>query len=81
MKYDSRFGDPFWNSSTQSWIRYIMEMMTSWALICHVWYLPPMTKLVIIFLIFCKRSNLKIFFIIVSVEIYLKKKNSSKTLN
>uniref|UniRef100_A0A915E1X2 Phospholipid/glycerol acyltransferase domain-containing protein n=1 Tax=Ditylenchus dipsaci TaxID=166011 RepID=A0A915E1X2_9BILA len=45
MKYDSRFGDAFWNSSEQSWVGYIMQMMTSWAIICHVWYLPPMEKL------------------------------------
>lgn len=44
MKYDSRFGDAFWNSSKQGWFEYIMQMMTSWAIICHVWYLPPMTK-------------------------------------
>lgn len=44
MKYDSRFGDAFWNSSEQSWFGYIMRMMTSWAIICNVWYLPPMTK-------------------------------------
>lgn len=45
MKYDSRFGDAFWNSSEQSWLDYIMRMMTSWAIICHVWYLPPMERL------------------------------------
>ncbi|VDM48613.1 unnamed protein product [Toxocara canis] len=45
MKYDSRFGDAFWNSSRQGWFEYIMHMMTSWAIICHVWYLPPMTRL------------------------------------
>ncbi|KAL3102854.1 hypothetical protein niasHT_027752 [Heterodera trifolii] len=44
MKYDSRFGDAFWNSSDQSYFRYLLQMMTSWALICHVWYLPLMTK-------------------------------------
>ncbi|EGT30471.1 CBN-ACL-4 protein [Caenorhabditis brenneri] len=44
MKYDSRFGDAFWNSSEQSWCGYILRMMTSWAIICNVWYLPPMTK-------------------------------------
>ncbi|CAI5456058.1 unnamed protein product [Caenorhabditis angaria] len=44
MKYDSRFGDAFWNSSEQSWFGYIMRMMTSWAIICNVWYLPPMTR-------------------------------------
>ncbi|CAI2356764.1 unnamed protein product [Caenorhabditis sp. 36 PRJEB53466] len=44
MKYDSRFGDAFWNSTEQSWFGYIMRMMTSWAIICNVYYLPPMTK-------------------------------------
>ncbi|CAB3400875.1 unnamed protein product [Caenorhabditis bovis] len=44
MKYDSRFGDAFWNSSEQSWFGYVMRMMTSWAIICNVWYLPPMIK-------------------------------------
>lgn len=46
MKYDSRFGDAFWNSSKQTWAEYIMQMMTSWAIICHVWYLPAMEKMV-----------------------------------
>ncbi|CAJ0921025.1 unnamed protein product, partial [Mesorhabditis belari] len=42
MKYDSRFGDPFWNSSEQTWAEYLLRMQTSWAIICNVWYLPPM---------------------------------------
>ena len=25
---------------------YLMLMMTSWAIVCDVWYLPPMTKMV-----------------------------------
>uniref|UniRef100_A0A914YVN7 Phospholipid/glycerol acyltransferase domain-containing protein n=1 Tax=Panagrolaimus superbus TaxID=310955 RepID=A0A914YVN7_9BILA len=45
MKYDPKFGDAFWNSSTQGWFEYIIQMMSSWAIICHVWYLPPMKKL------------------------------------
>lgn len=45
MKYDSRFGDAFWNSSEQGWFEYLVRMMTSWAIICEVWYLPPMKKL------------------------------------
>ncbi|KAK0396964.1 hypothetical protein QR680_001925 [Steinernema hermaphroditum] len=45
MKYDSRFGDAFWNSSEQGWFEYLMRMMTSWAIICNVWYLPAMEKL------------------------------------
>uniref|UniRef100_A0A914NYB7 Phospholipid/glycerol acyltransferase domain-containing protein n=1 Tax=Panagrolaimus davidi TaxID=227884 RepID=A0A914NYB7_9BILA len=45
MKYDARFGDAFWNSSAQGWFQYIIQMMSSWAIICHVWYLPPMRKM------------------------------------
>ncbi|VDP06239.1 unnamed protein product [Soboliphyme baturini] len=44
IKYDPRFGDAFWNSSKQSYFQYLVMMMTSWALVCDVWYLPPMTK-------------------------------------
>lgn len=42
IKYDPRFGDPFWNSSKQGYMHYLMMMMTSWAVVCDVWYLPPM---------------------------------------
>jgi len=44
IKYDSRFGDPFWNSSEQTWFQYLIRMMTSWAIVCDVWYLPPMSR-------------------------------------
>lgn len=44
IKYDSRFGDPFWNSSKHGYMYYLMLMMTSWAIVCDVWYLPPMRK-------------------------------------
>ncbi|XP_069938951.1 glycerol-3-phosphate acyltransferase 3 isoform X3 [Cherax quadricarinatus] len=44
IKYDPRFGDAFWNSSKDSMVSYIYMMMTSWAIVCDVWYLPPMTK-------------------------------------
>uniref|UniRef100_T1IW46 Phospholipid/glycerol acyltransferase domain-containing protein n=1 Tax=Strigamia maritima TaxID=126957 RepID=T1IW46_STRMM len=43
IKYDSKFGDPFWNSSKFSMMQYLLMMMTSWAIVCDVWYLPPMT--------------------------------------
>ncbi|XP_076043643.1 glycerol-3-phosphate acyltransferase 4 isoform X3 [Oratosquilla oratoria] len=43
IKYDPRFGDAFWNSSKYSMVNYIYMMMTSWAIVCDVWYLPPMT--------------------------------------
>ncbi|MFH4981310.1 hypothetical protein AB6A40_008019 [Gnathostoma spinigerum] len=45
MKYDVRLGDAFWNSSEQSYGEYLFRMMTSWAIICDVWYLPPMSRL------------------------------------
>lgn len=45
IKYDQRFGDPFWNSSKHGYMYYLMLMMTSWAIVCDVWYLPPMTKM------------------------------------
>lgn len=43
IKYDPQFGDPFWNSSQYSMMHYLLMMMTSWAIVCDVWYLPPMT--------------------------------------
>ncbi|XP_054721188.1 glycerol-3-phosphate acyltransferase 3-like [Uloborus diversus] len=42
IKYDPRFGDPFWNSTKQGYVHYLLMMMTSWAIVCDVWYLPPM---------------------------------------
>lgn len=45
IKYDPRFGDPFWNSAKQGYIQYLLLMMSSWAIKCDVWYLPPMEKL------------------------------------
>lgn len=44
IKYDPRFGDPFWNSSKQGYAHYLLMMMSSWAIVCDVWYLPPMTR-------------------------------------
>lgn len=44
IKYDARFGDPFWNSSKNSFAQYLLMMMTSWAIVCDIWYLPPMYK-------------------------------------
>lgn len=37
IKYDSRFGDPFWNSSKYGYDRYLLMMMTSWAIVTEVW--------------------------------------------
>uniref|UniRef100_A0AC34RB11 Phospholipid/glycerol acyltransferase domain-containing protein n=1 Tax=Panagrolaimus sp. JU765 TaxID=591449 RepID=A0AC34RB11_9BILA len=44
MRYDNRLGDAFWNSHETGYFAYLMSMMTSWALICDVWYLPPVTR-------------------------------------
>ncbi|GFQ79881.1 glycerol-3-phosphate acyltransferase 3 [Trichonephila clavata] len=44
IKYDPRFGDPFWNSSKQGYMHYLLMMMSSWAIVCDVWYLPPMRR-------------------------------------
>ncbi|XP_008200643.1 glycerol-3-phosphate acyltransferase 3 isoform X1 [Tribolium castaneum] len=44
IKYDPRFGDAFWNSSKYSMMQYLYMMMTSWAIVCDVWYLPPMQQ-------------------------------------
>ncbi|XP_059214405.1 glycerol-3-phosphate acyltransferase 3 [Centropristis striata] len=43
IKYDARFGDAFWNSAKFNMVSYLLRMMTSWAIVVNVWYLPPMT--------------------------------------
>ena len=45
IKYDRTFGDAFWNSSQESIVQYLLSLMTSWALVCDVWYLPPMNRM------------------------------------
>lgn len=42
IKYDNRFGDAFWNSSKHELFQYLILMMTSWAIVVDVYYLPPM---------------------------------------
>uniref|UniRef100_A0AAR2LTQ9 Phospholipid/glycerol acyltransferase domain-containing protein n=1 Tax=Pygocentrus nattereri TaxID=42514 RepID=A0AAR2LTQ9_PYGNA len=44
IKYDPQFGDAFWNSAKYNMVSYLLRMMTSWAIVCNVWYLPPMTQ-------------------------------------
>ncbi|KAJ6657506.1 hypothetical protein lerEdw1_002441 [Lerista edwardsae] len=44
IKYDPQFGDAFWNSSKHGIVSYLLRIMTSWAIVCHVWYMPPMTR-------------------------------------
>lgn len=44
FQYDPRFGDAFWNSSKFGMVNYLLRMMSSWAIVCSVWYLPPMSR-------------------------------------
>ncbi|CAG5867418.1 glycerol-3-phosphate acyltransferase 4 [Menidia menidia] len=44
IKYDPRFGDPFWNSSKFGLVGYLLRVMSSWAIVCSIWYLPPMIR-------------------------------------
>ena len=44
IKYNPIFGDAFWNSSKYGYFTYVMMMMTSWAIVCQVWYLKPMRR-------------------------------------
>ncbi|XP_074602710.1 glycerol-3-phosphate acyltransferase 3-like [Brevipalpus obovatus] len=45
IKYDQIFGDPFWDSSRYGYFTYILRMMTSWAIVCDVYYMQPMTRM------------------------------------
>lgn len=44
IKYNPWFGDAFWNSSKHSMLQYLAVVMTSWAIVADVWYLPAMEK-------------------------------------
>ncbi|KAK3524176.1 hypothetical protein QTP70_021874 [Hemibagrus guttatus] len=44
IKYDPQFGDAFWNSAKYNMVSYLLRMMSSWAIVCDVWYLPPMNR-------------------------------------
>jgi len=44
IKYNKMFVDPFWNSRAQSFPMHLVELMTSWCLICDVWYMQPYTR-------------------------------------
>ncbi|OSX75546.1 hypothetical protein BU14_0233s0024 [Porphyra umbilicalis] len=41
IKYHAGFADPFWNSSVASFPRHLLDLMTSWAVVADVYYLPP----------------------------------------
>ncbi|CAD5118022.1 DgyrCDS6763 [Dimorphilus gyrociliatus] len=44
IKYDSRFADPFWNSSQENFAKHLINILSSWAIVVDVWYLPPQTQ-------------------------------------
>ncbi|XP_077253987.1 glycerol-3-phosphate acyltransferase 9-like [Tasmannia lanceolata] len=41
IKYNKIFVDAFWNSRRQSFTMHLLRLMTSWAVVCDVWYLEP----------------------------------------
>lgn len=41
IKYNKVFVDAFWNSRAQSFPMHLLTLMTSWAVVCDVWYLQP----------------------------------------
>ncbi|MCO5598927.1 hypothetical protein L7F22_053026 [Adiantum nelumboides] len=43
IKYNKIFVDAFWNSKKQSFTMHLLRLMTSWAVVCEVWYLEPQT--------------------------------------
>ncbi|XP_076053326.1 glycerol-3-phosphate acyltransferase 3-like isoform X2 [Oratosquilla oratoria] len=42
IRFDPRYGDAFWWQDTFG--QYAFSMMTSWAIVCDVYYLPPMVR-------------------------------------
>ncbi|KAJ7524738.1 hypothetical protein O6H91_17G018600 [Diphasiastrum complanatum] len=41
IKYNKIFVDAFWNSRKQSITQHLIRLMTSWAVVCDVWYMEP----------------------------------------
>jgi len=44
IKYHREFSDAFWDSKSEGFLQYLFRLMTSWALVCDVYFLPPETK-------------------------------------
>ncbi|KAJ3338338.1 hypothetical protein HDU93_009638 [Gonapodya sp. JEL0774] len=45
IKYDKSWGDAYWQSSSQSFSQHFLYLMTRWALVADVWFLPASTRL------------------------------------
>ncbi|GAV01905.1 hypothetical protein RvY_12541 [Ramazzottius varieornatus] len=43
IRYNPMFGDAFWGHQP-SMPAHVYDMITSWAIVCDVWYLPAMTR-------------------------------------
>jgi len=41
IRYNKEFCDPFWNSLKQPFWMHVFELMTSWAVVCDVYFLEP----------------------------------------
>lgn len=44
IKYNKMFVDPFWSSRDQSFLMHLVELMTSWCMICDVWFIEPTVR-------------------------------------
>ncbi|KAJ3045096.1 1-acylglycerol-3-phosphate O-acyltransferase 6 (lysophosphatidic acid acyltransferase, zeta) [Rhizophlyctis rosea] len=44
IKYDKRWADAYWHTKTQTFTKHLLYLMTRWALVADVWYLPPRPK-------------------------------------
>jgi hypothetical protein len=43
FRYNKQWADAYWHSKTQTFTKHILYLMTRWALVADVWYLPPET--------------------------------------
>lgn len=39
IKYNKVFVDGYWNSRQQSFAQHLIRLMTSWAVVCDIWFL------------------------------------------
>eukprot|EP00871_Galdieria_phlegrea_P001921 jgi/Galph1/272/GphlegSOOS_G5061.1 len=44
IKYHREFSDAFWDSKSENFLQYLFRLMTSWALVCDIYFLSPQNK-------------------------------------
>jgi len=44
IKYNKIFANCHWNSKRESFLWHLLRLMTSWAVVCDVWFLEPQTQ-------------------------------------